>query len=50
MVAAVVCVRSMFPALALPNAIERVLALLALNIPVDNITPSANINAPAVNV
>ena len=49
MVAAVVCVRLMFPALALPNAIERVLAPLALNIPVVNVTESANINAPAVN-
>ena len=39
-----------FPALALPNAIERVLATLELNIPVDKVTPSANVNVPAVNV
>jgi len=49
-VAAVVCVRLMLPALALPNAIARVLVLLELNIPVLKITPSANVNVPAVNV
>jgi len=49
-VAAVVCVRWMFPALALPNAIARVLVLLELNIPVVNVTPSANVNVPAVKV
>ena len=50
MVAAVVCVRLIFPALALPNAIERVLALFELNAPVYNVTASANINEPAVCV
>jgi len=49
-VAAVVCVRLMFPALALPNAIARVLVLFELNIPVVNVTPSANVNVPAVKV
>ena len=40
-----------FPVLALPNAIERVvLTAFELNIPVDNVTASANINAPAANV
>jgi hypothetical protein len=38
------------PALALPNAIARVLVLLELNIPVLRVTPSANVNVPAVNV
>ena len=49
-VAAVVCVRLMFPALVLPNAIERVLVLDPVNIPVANVTPSANVNVPAVKV
>ena len=49
-VAAVVCVRLILPALVLPNAIERVFELLELNIPVVNVTPSANVNVPAVNV
>ena len=40
----------MLPAVEVPNAIERVLVLVELNIPVDNVTPSANVNVPAVNV
>jgi len=40
----VVCVRWMFPALALPNAIERVVVLLEANIPVVNVTPSASVS------
>ena len=49
-VAAVVCVSCILPALALPNCIERVFELLELNIPVLNVTPSANVNVPAVSV
>ena len=48
--AAVVVDRVILPAVALPNAIERVLLLLELNIPVVRVTPSANVNVPAVNV
>jgi hypothetical protein len=43
---AVVCVRLMFPAVVLPNAIERVAVLLEVNIPVFNVTPSARIRLP----
>ena len=39
-----------FPGLALPNAIERVVELLELNPATVNVTPSANVNVPAVNV
>lgn len=49
-VADVVCVRLMFPAVVLPKAIERVLVLLEVNIPVDRITLSAKVNVPAVKV
>jgi hypothetical protein len=49
-VAAVVCVRLILPALVLPNATDRVLTLVELNIPVANVTPSANVNVPAVKV
>lgn len=49
-VVAVVWVRSMFPGLVLPNAIERVLVVAELNMPVAKVTPSANVNVPAVNV
>lgn len=40
----------MFPALALPNAIERTPAPVELNIPALRVTPSASVNVPAVNV
>lgn len=33
-----------------PNAIERVLVLVELKIPVDKVTPSDNDKVPAVNV
>ena len=49
-VAAVVCVRLMFPALALPNAIERTPVPVELNMPAAKVTLSANVNVPAVNV
>lgn len=49
-VAAVVWVRFIFPAVVLPNPIERTPAPVELNIPVVNTTPSANVNVPAVNV
>ena len=49
-VAAVVCVKFILPALALPNAIERVLVLLELNMPVPNVKPSPIVNVPAVRV
>jgi len=49
-VAAVVCVRLILPALALPNATDLVLLLFELNIPVVSVTPSANVNVPAVSV
>lgn len=49
-VAAVVCVRLMLPALALPNAIERTPVPVELNMPALRVTPSASVNVPAVNV
>ena len=49
-VAAVVCLRLIFPALVLPNAMERVLLLVELKRPVVSVTPSASVNVPAVNV
>jgi len=49
-VAAVVCVRLMLPALALPNAIARIPAPVELNIPVFTVTPSASVSVPAVSV
>jgi len=49
-VAAVVWPRLIFPALALPNATERVLVLLETKLPVVSVTPSASVNVPAVNV
>lgn len=49
-VAAVVCVRLIFPAVVLPNAIDRVLALVELKMPVASVAPSARVKVPAVNV
>ena len=49
-VAAVVCVRLMLPPTVLPNAIARTPAPVELNMPVLRVTPSANVNAPAVSV
>ena len=49
-VLSIVCARLILPALVLPNAIERVFVLSDLNIPVVNVTPSANVNVPAVKV
>jgi len=49
-VAAVVCVRLIFPAVVLPNAMDRELALVELKMPVASVAPSANVNVPAVNV
>ena len=49
-VAAVVWVRLMFPALVLPNAMERELTLDELKMPVVSVAPSARVNVPAVNV
>ena len=50
MVAAVVCVRLMLLALALPNATDLVLLLFELNIPVFKVTPSTSVSVPAVSV
>jgi len=47
---AVVSLRLMLLALALPNAIERVFELVELNVPVVKVTPSASISVPAVSV
>jgi len=49
-VAAVVCVSCILPALVVPKLIERVLETLELNIPVLNVTPSANVNIPPLSV
>ena len=49
-VAAVVCVRFMFPAVVLPKAIDLVLTLFELNIHVDKVIPSAIISEPKTNV
>jgi len=49
-VAAVVCVRLMLPALALPNAIVLVELLDELNMPVVNVTPLASVSVPADSV
>lgn len=49
-VAAVVWVKEILPAVVLPNAIERVLLLVELKIPVDNVTPSDRDKAPCANV
>jgi hypothetical protein len=49
-VAAVVWVRLIFPAVVLPNTIERTLTLDELNMPVFSVTPSANVSVPAVKV
>lgn len=49
-VAAVVWVRLMFPAVVVPNATDRVLTFVELNIPVFTVTPSARVNVPAVKV